>query len=106
MALSTAPRRITPRQARTLMRQNPNTIILDVRTRQEYNTVRIPGSMLLPSDTIRTHAYRALPDKNALILVHCKSGGRSREAANTLTYMGYTNVCDFGGIESWPYETE
>ena len=106
MSFSNTPRRISARQAKVLIRQNPSAIIVDVRTRQEYSRMHIPGAILLPKDTIQTHAYRTLPDKNAPIFVHCKSGGRSREAANTLANMGYTNVYDFGGIDSWPYETE
>jgi rhodanese-related sulfurtransferase len=86
------------------MRANPNAIILDVRTAQEFATGKIPGAILLPDFDIRERAARVIPNKNALILVYCRSGARSREAAYELISMGYTNVFDFGGINSWPYE--
>ena len=99
-------RRITPSQARAKMRANPSATILDVRTRQEYDSGRIPGATLLPDTSIEYKAQTTLPDKNALILVYCRSGKRSQSATKLLVSMGYTNVYDFGGIESWPYEKE
>ncbi|MCL2362230.1 MAG: rhodanese-like domain-containing protein [Defluviitaleaceae bacterium] len=98
------PRRISPRQAQSLMQQK--CIILDVRSPQEYSTGHIPGAVCLPENEIHTRASRILPDKNALILVYCKGGSRSKKAADALAAMGYTNVYDFGGINSWPYEIE
>ena len=102
------PRRISisASDARAMMRANPNAIILDVRTAQEFATGRIPGAILIPDYAIRDRARLLLPDKNALILVYCRSGNRSRTAAYELISMGYTNVYDFGGIMSWPYERE
>ena len=99
-----AYKRITPRQARAAMHANPRAIILDVRNPQEYKAEHIPGAINLPDYAVKTHASRVLPDKSALILVHCKGGSRSQNAAKQLVSMGYTNVCDFGGIDSWPYE--
>ena len=99
-----AYRRITPRQARVIIHANPRAIILDVRTRQEYDAGHIPGAILLPDHAVEAQAAYVLPDKNALILVYCKGGARSQGAAKLLVSMGYTNVCDFGGIDSWPYE--
>jgi rhodanese-related sulfurtransferase len=96
--------RISATEAREKMRANPNAIILDVRTAQEFATGKIPGAILLPDFAIREQATQVLPDKNALILVYCRSGARSREATYELISMGYTNVFDFGGINSWPYE--
>ena len=101
-----AYRRITSRQARAQMQANPRAIILDVRTRQEYDAEHIPGATLMPDYAIKAQATQVLPDKNALILVYCKGGTRSQNAAKLLASMGYTNVCDFGGINSWPYERE
>ena len=101
-----ANRRITPRQARALMLANPHAIILDVRTRQEYDAGHIPGAILLPDYAVETQAPYALPNKSALTLVYCKGGSRSKGAARTLASMGYTNVYDCGGINSWPYEIE
>ena len=99
-----AYRRITPRQARAAMQANPGATILDVRTLQEYNAGHIPGATLLPDYAIEAQAPYILLNKDALILVHCKGGKRSQGAAKQLVSMGYTNVCDFGGIDSWPYE--
>jgi len=99
-----SPTLVTPRQARDLMRANPGVIILDVRTRQEYQTGYIPGAICMPDNRVKAHAYRVLPNKSALILVYCKGGSRSSSACRTLASMGYTNVYDFGGITSWPYE--
>ena len=97
-------RQISPRQARTMMRANPSCTVLDVRSRSEYNSGHIPKAVCLPDNEISTRAPYFLPDKKSLILVYCKGGSRSREAATSLVSMGYTNVYDIGGINSWPYE--
>jgi rhodanese-related sulfurtransferase len=98
--------RITALEARDMMRKFPNAIILDVRTPDEFATGKIPGAILLPDYTIRERAQTVLPDKNALILVYCRSGVRSREAVYQMAEMGYKNIYDFGGINAWPYERE
>jgi len=98
--------RISPQKAQLIMQSNHVCIILDVRSKQEYNTRRIPGAFCLPNDKIFSLAPHQLPDKNAIILVYCKGGGRSKKAATNLVAMGYTNVYDFGGINNWPYEVE
>ena len=99
-------RRITSSEAYTLMQKNPNAIILDVRTRQEFSTGRIPGAVLLPDYQIHEYAESVIPDKDSLVLVYCRSGARSRTAASILVSMGFTNVYDFGGIITWPYGIE
>ncbi|MBM4235712.1 MAG: rhodanese-like domain-containing protein [Firmicutes bacterium] len=80
-------------------------IILDVRTLEEYEEIRIEGALLIPEDQIRTLAPEMLPDKEAIILIYCRSGRRSEIAARELIDMGYRYVYDFGGIIDWPYET-
>jgi len=85
---------------------NSGAILLDVRTEAEFRAQRIPGSILLPVNEVEAKAAAMLPDKNALILVYCRSGNRSRAAATKLISLGYTNVYDFGGIIEWPYATE
>lgn len=97
-------RRITAMEAHTMMKRNPSAIILDVRSAYEFSTGRIPGATLLSDYDIPDNARRVLPNLNALILVYCKAGSRSRAAARQLVSMGYTNVYDFGGINTWPYE--
>ena len=101
-----APRRISPSRARAIMQANPDAIILDVRTQQEFDEERIPGAVLLPYDIVGDYATEILPNKDAIILVYCRSGRRSLIAAKELVAMGYTNVYEFGGILSWPYERE
>ena len=97
---------LTPSQAREKMQANPDAIILDVRTQDEFAEERIPGAILLPDFEVEARAQEVLPDKDALILIYCRSGRRSNISAKLLASMGYTNVYDFGGILSWPYERE
>ena len=97
---------ITASQAKEIMYNNLDVIILDVRTLQEFNQERISGAILLTDSLISEQAEIVLPDKDALILVYCRSGARSRNATRLLVSLGYTNVFNFGGITSWPYETE
>lgn len=80
-------------------------IILDVRTPEEFAEGHIPGAILIPDYEIAEKAPNILTDKDALILVYCRSGRRSKNAANQLVDMGYTNIKEFGGIIDWPYET-
>ena len=79
-------------------------IILDVRTREEYEEVHIPNSILIPDFEIEKLAPVKIEDKNAKILLYCRSGRRSELAAKKLIDLGYTNVYDFGGIIDWDYE--
>ena len=98
--------KITPQQAKARMAE-PGVIVLDVRMQQEYGAGHIANAVLLPLPLIEagdTEVARVLPDKDAEILVYCRSGRRSAIAANALINMGYTNVFDFGGINDWPYE--
>lgn len=97
--------KITPNQAYELMQSQNNCTVLDVRTPEEFSQGHIPGAILIPDYELVKRAEKELPDKNALILVYCRSGNRSRQAANTLLKLGYTNVKDFGGIIDWPFET-
>ena len=81
-------------------------VILDVRTQEEYDEKHIPGAILIPDSEISEKAEGILKDKNQLILVYCRSGRRSKLAAEDLLDIGYTNIKEFGGIIDWPYETE
>lgn len=92
--------------AKELMDTEGDYVILDARTQTEYDEGHIPGAILIPHDTVATAAENALPDKGQLILVYCRSGNRSKEASQALVDLGYTNVVEFGGINSWPYEVE
>lgn len=96
---------ITAEEAKKIMDTESEYVILDVRTEEEFAQGHIPGAMLIPDYAIREEAEKALPDKDALILVYCRSGRRSKNAAETLAELGYTNIREFGGILDWPYET-
>ncbi|MGI6192905.1 MAG: rhodanese-like domain-containing protein [Christensenellales bacterium] len=97
--------KITPAQAKERMESNADAIILDVRTRSEYEAGHIEGAVLLPNENIGKTQPEVLPDLDAEILVYCRSGNRSAQAAKKLVSLGYTNVYDFGGIMDWPYGT-
>ena len=96
---------ITAEEAKKIMDTESDYIILDVRTEEEFAQGHIPGAMLIPDYAIREKAETALPDKDALILVYCRSGRRSKNAAQILAELGYSNIREFGGIMNWPYET-
>lgn len=93
-------------KAKTLMETETDYVILDVRTDEEYAEGHIPNSALIPDYEIKKRAEKELPDKNQLILVYCRSGNRSKTASAILVELGYTNVVEFGGIRSWPYDIE
>ena len=98
-------RQITMEEAITMMEEETGYIILDVRTAQEYSEKHIPGAVNIPNETIGTEDIPELPDKEQLILVYCRSGNRSKQAAEKLAKLGYTNIVEFGGIHDWTGET-
>ena len=97
---------ITAQQAKEIMDTEDGYVILDTRTQEEYNQGHIPNAILIPYDEILEKAETVLTDKNQLILVYCRSGRRSKLAAEDLVKLGYTNIKEFGGILDWPYEVE
>ena len=97
---------ISAEQAKELMDKSENYIILDVRTKEEFDEIRIPNAMLIPDTEIADRAEDELTDKDQLIFVYCRSGNRSKKASAILAEMGYTKITEFGGIKDWPYETE
>lgn len=101
---TTGYRQVTTEEAVNIMQAEKNYVILDVRTAQEFASGHIPGAVLLPNETIGTEDIPLLPDKDQLILVYCRSGNRSKQAAEKLAQMGYTNIVEFGGINSWTGE--
>ena len=96
---------ISGAEAKALMDSESGYIILDAREQYEYDEGHIPGAILLPYDEIADRAEKEFPDKNQLILVYCRSGRRSKIAAEELVKLGYTNIKEFGGIIDWEYET-
>ena len=97
---------ITAEEAKQIMDTEEGYIILDVREQDEYDEAHIPGAILIPYTQIEEKANEMLPDKEQLILVYCRSGRRSKIAAEALVKLGYTNIKEFGGIIDWPYEVE
>ena len=95
---------ISGAKAKALMDSESGYIIIDARTQSEYDEGHIPGAILIPEYEIADRAEKELPDKEQLILVYCRSGRRSKIAAEELVKLGYTNVKEFGGIIDWEYE--
>ena len=97
---------ITQEEAKAMM-DSQEVIILDVREQDEYDSGHIPGAVLLPVGTIDdTTAAQVIPGKDSTVLVYCRSGNRSKTASAALADLGYTNIYEFGGINTWPYDTE
>ena len=97
---------ITVEEAKQIMDTEEGYIILDVRTQEEYDEGHIPGAIVISHEEITEKAEGVLTDKDQLILVYCRSGRRSKIAAEALAALGYTNIKEFGGIIDWPYEVE
>ena len=97
---------ITAEEAKKIMDSGEEHLILDTREQDEFDESHIPNAILIPYTEIENKAEEMLPDKDKLILVYCRSGRRSKIAAEALSKLGYTNVKEFGGIIDWPYEVE
>ena len=97
-------RQISQEEAMDIMAREDGYIILDVRRQDEYDAGHIPGAILIPNEDIETEPPVALPEADQLILIYCRSGNRSKQAAQKLADMGYTNLYEFGGINTWPGE--
>ena len=97
---------ITQEAAKEMM-DTQEVLILDVREQHEYDSGHIPGAVLLPVGTItKDTAYAIIDDLDTVVLVYCRSGNRSKTASQALVDLGYTNIYEFGGINTWPYEIE
>ena len=99
-------RSITMEEAVTMMAQETDYLILDVRRTDEFAAGHIPGAINVANESIGTDEIPELPEKDQLILVYCRSGNRSKQAAQKLAALGYTNVVEFGGIMDWHGEIE
>ena len=95
---------ITAQEAKEIMDSQEGYIILDTRAQEEYDEGHIPGAINIPNEAIGTTEIPKLPKKDQLILVYCRSGNRSKQASGKLAALGYTNIVEFGGINSWPGE--
>ena len=99
-------RQISQEEAKEMMDAG-DAVVLDMRGQSEYDEGHIPGAVLLPGGSIdEDTAAAVIPEKSATVLVYCRSGNRSKTAAAALAELGYTDVCEFGGINTWPYEIE
>ena len=97
---------ITQEAAKEMM-DTQEVVILDVREQHEYDSGHIPGAVLLPVGTItKDTAAAVIDDLDTVVLVYCRSGNRSKTASQALVDLGYTNIYEFGGINTWPYEIE
>ena len=97
---------ISQDQAKEMMEKEDGHIIIDVRRVDEFETGHIPGAVCIPNESIGTEQPEELPDLDQIILVYCRSGNRSKQAAQKLFDMGYTNVYEFGGIIDWSGDIE
>ncbi len=97
---------ITPEEAKSIMDSGVEYILIDARTDEEFAAGHIAGAIMIPEYEIAARAETELPDKDALILVYCRSGRRSKIASGELAKLGYTNVKEFGGIIDWPYDVK
>ncbi len=95
---------ISQEEAMEMMQKDDGHVIVDVRRQDEYDQGHIPGAILIPNETIDTEMPEELPDKEQIILIYCRRGNRSKEAAQKLFDMGYDNVYEFGGINTWTGE--
>ena len=97
-------RQISQEEAKEMMKKDDGHIVVDVRRQDEYDAGHIPDAILIPNESIGEERPDALPDLEQIILIYCRSGNRSKQAAQKLFDMGYTNVYEFGGVVDWTGE--
>ena len=98
-------RQISQDEAKEMMKKVDGHVIVDVRRPDEYAAGHIPGAICIPNESIGTEMPPGLPDVEQIILIYCRSGNRSKQAAQKLFDMGYKHIYEFGGINSWTGET-
>lgn len=97
-------KQISQEEAKEMMGRDDGHVIVDVRRQDEYDAGHIPGAILIPNESIGSEAPGALPDHDQTILIYCRTGNRSKQASEKLAAMGYTNIYEFGGINTWTGE--
>lgn len=95
---------INAEETKAIIDAEENIVILDVRTKAEFDDGHIPNAILIPDAKLKEEVEIKIPDKDTKILIYCRSGNRSAKSAKHLIEMGYNNVFDFGGIIDWPYD--
>lgn len=103
-ASSAAYRQVSQQEAQSMMQSESGYVIVDVRRADEFASGHIPGAINIPNESIGETRPAELPDLDQLIMVYCRSGRRSKQAAGKLAALGYTNIVEFGGINTWPGE--
>lgn len=99
-----AYKQISQEEAKEMMSRDDGHVIVDVRRQDEYDAGHIPGAILIPNESIGCDSPEALPDYDQIILIYCRTGNRSKQASEKLAAMGYTNIYEFGGINTWTGE--
>lgn len=97
-------KQISQKEARRIMDTQEGFMIVDVRREDEFAEGHIPGAVCVPNEGIDASVTERLPDKSQMLLVYCRSGRRSKQAAEKLAALGYTHILEFGGILTWPYD--
>ena len=97
---------ISIEEAVNIMQTETNYLIVDVRTKEEYDKKHIKNAILVPIADIREGKLDLLPDKEQILLIYCRTGRRAEDAASLLASRGYTNVYEFGGIVNWTGDVE
>ncbi len=97
-------KQISQQQAKEIIQQRRDILVVDVRTFEEFAEGHIENAICIPVESIQNIPPKELKDKKQTILVYCRSGRRSKIAAQKLAQMGYQNILEFGGIITWPYE--
>ena len=97
-------RQISQTEAAEMMTKADGHVVVDVRRQDEYDAGHIPGAILIPNESIETERPEELPDLDQIILIYCRSGNRSKQASQKLADMGYQNIYEFGGINTWTGE--
>ena len=103
-ASKTAVKKISPSEAQNLMDTDKNVLLIDVRTSEEYRTVRIPNSISVPLNNLKSLIEKVAPNKETQLIVYCQGGVRASAACKELDKMGYTNIYNLGGIMSWTFD--
>lgn len=101
---SAAYKQISQSEAVEMMQSTDACKIIDVRTAQEYTEGHIPDAVNIPNESIDENVAKILPEKDETLLIYCRSGNRSKQASQKLAELGYTNVYEFGGINTWSGE--
>lgn len=93
--------KISSQEAQSIMENESDIVVVDVRTKEEYDSGHIPEAINIPNESIQDQMPSQLPDLEQKILIYCRSGNRSKQAASKLVDIGYTQIYEFGGINSW-----